>query len=460
MTRPRSGSISSLPERDDAMNTAIDNGSELLAPAVRQPRRWFGRSFGDPRARLWWRGNELMLELLPATATAFGNLYERGVLHALTDDGWIPPVLAVEEHLYRVAAPSRIGCWFEFSPKMWQAAALHLIGFLEALAESDLTLRNPHPWFLQWNRGRPVFVNPGAIIQYDQGEFRRTWEKVCQYFIRPLVLMSEGRGGLARRATLDMRTGIQKHDLPNSAQVLQLPATPQVQGVRPFLAHVKSWVETLVPSEDRLRWSGYQHQRWRFEPGLSWQIKENALRKLIARFEIRSVTDLAANAGHYSHMAARSGCDTVAAELDETLVSEVWEVGRNDQLPLHAAVLDFTAPSPGLGVGNDWLPPATDRYRSELVLAFALAHHLVFGRYRLNFEEVARGVRSFSSRFALVEYCPPKSPIEEGRPDAAAWYSLPNFAEALKKEFGAVQVYPASRDNRQLIFCHPKEVVL
>ncbi len=130
---------------------------------------------------------------------------------------------------------------------------------------------------------------------------------------------------------------------------------------------------------------------------------------------------------------------------------------QESDLPLYPVVLDFTLPTPGRGVNYRWFPPAVERLKTDLVLCFALAHHMVFGKYRLDFEQIASGVRSFSKEWALVEYVGREHVRpSEWRPDADSWYTPEEFANALGRHFPHVEILPPAKDGRRLLVCGPK----
>jgi hypothetical protein len=82
---------------------------------------------------------------------------------------------------------------------------------------------------------------------------------------------------------------------------------------------------------------------------------------------------------------------------------------------------------------------------------------MVFGKYRMDFDQVARGVRSFTRTWALVEYVERgKIRPAEWRPDADRWYSVDSFASILRRYFPSVDILPPAKDGRRLLVCGPE----
>lgn len=422
-------------------------------------RHWYGRSFGDPNARMFWSGKNLHVGLLPHYAELFESI-PKNLMRDLTRQGYLPEFEmdpSKSEDFATVLdlghAP-RITYNFEWSPSMWKAAATHVLQLLLRLAKEGLTLRNPHPWYLVFDGPRPLYLNPGSIVPADTSTFERSWDKIERFFLRPLLLANAGSSHMARRLLHDVHRGVQLRDIPVGEPPFAWDPTTG-ESIYRFIGAVASDVERLEPREAAFRWMDYEIDMM-FTNTSSWSKKEQLLVDVIDRFKIGNVLDLGANWGYYAKVAAISGCSVIGADSDESLVSRMWNTACRDVLPITPAVLDFTNPSPGYGVTNSWFPPASARLRSELVLCFALVHHLVFGRYRLSFSEVAKGLKSFSSLYALIEFCPAKRPVHEWRPDAAGWYVPENLAECLATEFGDAKLYEPADDGRQLLLSGPR----
>jgi SAM-dependent methyltransferase len=422
---------------------------------------YYARSFGDPMARLFWKDDRLWMGIMPPYGRTFTRLANLAVMNELIQDKLMVGFeRSAQSHpgfdvLYRLASTPRITYWHEWSPKMLRAAALRLIFILQKLAAHGLTLRNPHPWNILYDGLSFVYMNPGSIVQADAETFTRSYEKVARFFIRPLLLIESGKMHLAARLIEDPRDGVLAEDMEShDGEWAEWSPKTAAEGISPFLDRLAGEVSSLNCSADGGRWIDYFATDCDFSSGTSWSRKQQALEVLLKDTSIHSVLDLGANTGHYARVAAERGCEVIAADFDPALVDATFEETRKAGLPLYPVTMDFSHPVPARGVDGGWFPPATRRLESDLVLCFALCHHMVFGKYRLDFEQVARGVHSFCRRWALVEYVERgKIRPAEWRPEADGWYTADHLAAVLRRYFPVVTVLPPANDGRRLLVC-------
>lgn len=425
---------------------------------------YYARSFGDPHSRLFWHEGKLHLGVLSAHRSTFEEVLHSAVYRQLVDKNLlidvVPATLYAElfDLSFRLDHTPRIVYWHEWSPWMLRAAALRMIELLSTLAENGFTLRNPHPWNLLFDGNHFSYLNVGSVVPLGAETFARSYEKVAQYFVRPLLLMEAGLGHTARCLTRDYREGVLDSDIAH-VEELWSERSPDDSGERTvaFLEKVGARVAALKSHTQPKRWIDYFQTDCDFGPGTSWTRKQEALLALLQDPGIHSVVDLGANTGHYAALAAENGREVTAIDFDAALVDRIFGRTQDSGVPLYPAVLDFAFPTCPAGVDCRWFPPAAERFQSDLVLCFALAHHMVFGRYRLDFEQIARGIRSFSRTWALVEYVERgKIRPAEWRPDADRWYTVDRFAETLRRHFPVVTVMPSARDGRRLLLCGPE----
>jgi SAM-dependent methyltransferase len=297
------------------------------------------------------------------------------------------------------------------------------------------------------------------VVLLDDETFGRGYEKIARFFIRPLLLIENGFGHMARRLASDARDGVIAQDVAHlDCKWIEWPLDGANHAIVPFLREITSRIESFQCKIEGQHWFNYFTHDCDFGPGTSWTRKQEALEAILQDTSIESVLDLGTNTGHYARVAARSGREVIATDFDPAVVDRAFAESRTADVPIYPAVLDFSHPTQGQGVDGRWFPPATERLAADLVLCFALSHHMVFGRYRLDFEQLARGVRSFARSWALVEYIERNDKIVPSsfRPEADEWYNIDHLEAALSRHFPVVDCLPPAKDGRRLLVCGPK----
>lgn len=444
---------------------APDLGTVNAPPLDSSRVRYYARSFGDPIARLFWQDAQLWVGIVAPHGGAFAELASLPLMDELAEEKLLMGLASsAQSHpgfdaVYPLASTPRITYWHEWSPKMLRVAALRLISLLQKLAQHGLTLRNPHPWNLLYDGLNFVYMNPGSIVPSDAQTFTRSYEKMARFFVRPLLLIENGMTHLAQRLIGDPREGVLAEDMKGIGGDWAEwgPRSEAAEQILLFLDRLATKVSCLNLNPEGGRWIDYFATDCDFSSSSSWSRKQQALERLLEDPNIQSVLDLGANTGHYARVAAERGREVLAADFDPALVDatfvDTWRMG----LSLYPVTMDFSHPTPAQGLDGAWFPPATARFESDLVLCFALSHHMVFGKFRLDFEQVARGIRSFSRRWSLVEYIERgKIQPKEWRPDADTWYTADHFAEALRRYFPVVTMLAPAGDGRRLLVCGPE----
>jgi hypothetical protein len=138
-------------------------------------------------------------------------------------------------------------------------------------------------------------------------------------------------------------------------------------------------------------------------------------------------------------------------------MNQLYRQIRKTDRNVYPVVMDFRFPTPARGVANRGFAPATERLRSEMVMCLAAVHHLGI-HAGLSFDLIAEGLRSFTSRWVLVEFVPPEDETAKeylaGTP--RPWYTEPEFMAALQRRFETVERLPSYESPRTLILCRQR----
>ena len=99
------------------------------------------------------------------------------------------------------------------------------------------------------------------------------------------------------------------------------------------------------------------------------------------------------------------------------------------------------------------LPSATQRLKSEMALALALVHHMVF-KSNLTFEQITQGLSDFTTKYLLVEFIPKEDRyVKEWWTPAKSWYSLDEFQRSLRRHYSSVTLLESYPEPRVLLLC-------
>ena len=200
---------------------------------------------------------------------------------------------------------------------------------------------------------------------------------------------------------------------------------------------------------ERTEWSDYHRSP---SPGDLDRVKNaraEAISSLISQIRPGRTLDLGANQGIFSHLAYRHCPVVIASDYDHAAVAKhaKFLLDSRANKRIYPVMLDVTTMS----------DDAKNRYRSDLVLALALTHHLRLGQ-KYPFDFIAKQFSSLSERSLITEFMPNGLGIGRVHPDPLPDdYTLESLLSALRSYFGDVSVVDYQKDPsvspRILILC-------
>lgn len=418
--------------------------------------RFHPSSYADPHGRLFVEQGRLYRGVPAASVAYCTRLFESGVvdelvqsrlmvattLSSLRVEGY--PLVLEHELVPHVSYP------YEWPAEMLRAAALHTLAVLEALAKHGLTLKDAHGWNVVFAGCRPLFVDFGSIIEFQPGDPWRAEREFQEYFLHPLAMMGAGHDRIARALLRDFEEGI---NLQICASIARLGVPQRPEGAEPL-----AWYRELISAYDFRSgitlWSDYYKDTFpALSPDPTWTGKHHAVHRLLQQHRPASVLDIGSNRGWYALLAAAGGARVVAFDNDAACINQLFADAAARGLDVQPLVMSCVNPSPRYGLGQGLMESASDRLASELVLALALVHHLVF-RMHLNFEQIAAGLAAYAQKTLIVEF-PPADDIHVSQWMTAghAWYTVENFTAALHRHFPRISRVPSDPSPRVLLVC-------
>lgn len=471
----------------------------LMAPTKRIPFHeiaFHPLSFADPTGRLFrWEG-QMYRAIKPSFVSFYQRLFDDHVIHNLVDRELLietdPTLFQLDGYgmVLRHREIQFVSYPFEWCYTMLRDAALTLIEIEMELAKYRLGLRDAHPWNIIFDGPKPFFVDVGSIAPVQPNTLWAAQDEFYRFFSYPLLLMSLGYSRIARSLLPDFDQGVMKSDISilyyntfvnrlkriyatakgrAPAYLREIPLLRKgvaflksgylsSEGTTP--SHISSVralkhdIEHLIRPRFASNWAEYYDGFYpSFSPCAEWTAKHFTAYRVLSELRPDSLLDIGSNRGWYAHMAAHLGIHVVAFDRDEACIDPLYTEARKGGCSILPLLMDFKNPSPGYGLCNRWLAPATERFQCDMVFALALIHHLVF-RQHLMFDQILEGLTIFLKRWLLIEFIPADDHyVREWRSRDLGWYTLENFIQSLNKFFFSAKVLPSYPEPRVLLLC-------
>jgi hypothetical protein len=423
-------------------------------------------SFADDAGRLfYWNGN-LHRAIALRQTPLFTRLFSDGIIESLAERGLLVETEATDLSVegFGMVVSHRtlpfISYPNEWCPAMLKNAAVTIIDLTLELAERGLTLKDAHPWNVLFDSHKPVYVDLTSIVPIGDEGYWPAYDEFCRFCYYPLILMSHGQERIAR-ALLPEYEGIRRKDLltvmrgsapswfvlskviSRGARLIQsaLRKEPSAgKRVIEFLTQVKVDLEALQPPYESLLKNEPVPS---LESSLEWTPEQRAVREILTELRPSSVLDLSRGVVWSSTLPAVLGYNVVSVDSDPARVTSIYETARSMDLPILPLVIDFIKPTPSVGYSNHYSIAATERLKSDLVVALGLAN-VVARENHFSFDLIAEGLFAFSKRWLVVE------PVtRDGNRES---YQLGEFIESLSKRFVSVKVMPFG-EGREVLLC-------
>ncbi len=261
----------------------------------------------------------------------------------------------------------------------WQMA-ITFIELTKKLNARGVLIKDAHPWNLMLDNGDVKYIDFGSLTR-GEVDFGAWLNEFYTYFVVPIWLSSGRWKRFSRLYRTEHRIGfgIQLFRLaPIKRWIWQSVFALQHKGasVDEMLSAISSWLKHRRPRQTTDgQWGDYEQKHDALDALSPMTTKQRFVAGIVDDTQPDKVLDCAANKGFFSELAASRGAEVVAFDYEEACVDACLDLARTKNLPITPVWMDFRQPTPryGLGLcGRD----SFSRFRSELVLALGLVHHL------------------------------------------------------------------------------------
>lgn len=452
-----------------------------MIEAVREPA-----SFRDPCGFVFRRDGKLYRQVNDAGKADFDLCVETGLWDELIGADLF---IAAERHdathgltaeAAYVLEPQAIGTIsypYEWCFSQLREAALMTLEIQRRALGKGMRLKDASAYNVQFCGTAPIFIDSLSLESSVEGAPWQAYRQFCMHFLAPLALMSnvDVRLGQLLRVHLDgVPLDLASKLMPRSTRWrpglamhihMHAKAESKAEGGRHGTARIsetaqlalvdslKSTVEKLAPPSDRTEWGDYYSDT--NYSASAMQAKRDLVARLISEIPSgsKSCWDLGANNGEFTQIAAASGLDCVAWDMDPLAVESAHRRFRGQSsgriLPL---VLDLANPSPAQGWAHQERMSWLDRGPADVVMGLALVHHLAIGN-NVPLDKVA-DLFADCGRTAIVEFVPKSDSqvqrILKSRSHDYRDYTQESFEAAFRSRFKLIRSEPIPGTERTL----------
>ncbi len=375
---------------------------------------------------------------------------------------------------------------YEWSFSMLQDAALLTLDLTEAAINEDLIMKDATPYNIQWRGTRPSFIDIGSFEPLAAGEAWPGYRQFCRQFLFPLMLQAYKdipfqpwlRGRLDGLAAAEFRRMLRPRDLLRRGVPLHVALQARAErryehrsrNVRSEIRQAGFRKEMILNNVRNLRklvaglrwdressqWSEYSTQDHAMRHR---EAKADFLRRNLAGTGL--VWDLGANDGYYSRIAAEGNRAVLAVDGDALVIDRLYRSlsaeANQSILPL---VVDLSDPSPATGWRQRERTALGERARPDLVVMYAVIHHMVIGG-NIPTHEVLDWLAELDTR-VVIEFVPVGDPMTDlllankRSSDVHRDYDEATFRQQLSERFEIEDEREVPDSSRTLLALRPR----
>jgi 2-polyprenyl-3-methyl-5-hydroxy-6-metoxy-1,4-benzoquinol methylase len=364
---------------------------------------------------------------------------------------------------------------YEWCFDMLKDAALVTLQAAQEAMKFGMMLKDASSYNVQWHKGKMIFIDTLSFEKYDEAKPWIAYRQFCEHFLAPLALMHYLKlplqnlllaypDGIPLTIVKKLLPAKSKFNLNSflhlhlHASISARPAQKQ-KTVKPFSkTKLKNLLKSLEETVQSFSfhtasgvWSGYYDEAFQRENYVAQ--KKKIVEKWISDLPIKTTIDIGANEGEFSELLAQNNIDTISADFDHYSINRLYNRVKQktifNVLPL---VIDFTNPSPAIGVNNEERSSFFERTKTDMVLALALIHHLAIGK-NIPFDSIAK-MFSKLGNYLIIEFVPkPDEKIQlmlQQKKDVYFDYTEEKFLRAFEFLFSLIKTQEVGNSGRTL----------
>ena len=377
---------------------------------------------------------------------------------------------------------------YEWTFGMLRDAAGLQLDLIEAAIEENMALKDATPYNIQFNKGKPVFIDIASFMPLESGATWAGYRQFCEMFLFPLMLqaykgvhfqpfMRAGIDGVGVQTAAGLfnfrdrfRPGVASHVWLQSKMDRRYGGTQENIGSglksagfnrEMILANVrrlKKLVRKLDWKGEGSEWAAYAE--FHNYSDADHDQKKRFVQKAAEATRPAMAWDIGCNTGLFSRIVAQHAGTVMAMDLDhfavECLYRELKSEGAVNILPI---VQNIANPSPNWGWNNRERTDLKSRVAPDLVLCLALIHHVVISA-NIPLQEFIQWLADLESDL-VIEYVSRSDDkvqtLLRNKEDHYWDYSRENLERELQRYFGITRHESLPSGNRHLYYCRREQ---
>jgi len=367
-------------------------------------------SYKDPSGFVFQVNGKIYRQVNKVYAENYDHFIGSGLYEVLTGKHYLLSHTEIKDNItsgeewYITLLPEQLS--FTSYPYEWcfeqmKDAALLTLEIVKIAVGKGMILKDATPFNIQFNKGKPVFIDTLSFEKYDASLPWIAYRQFCETFLFPLWLAHYHKTGFQHLLGVypggipveiaakllpgksGLNPGVWLHvRLQNKLNKSKVSNKTTHSFTKNKLLNLVSHLESIIQKLDnsnKTNWSNYYTENINSPEYL--HEKEKIILDLLSKARGNKALDLGANDGQFSLLAAEKGYDVVATDNDEQCINNFYKkIKKLNIAAILPLCIDITNPSPASGFDNRERAAFSERIQPDIVMALALIHHLVIGK--------------------------------------------------------------------------------
>ncbi len=392
----------------------------------------------------------------------------------------------ISEGVYKFLRPFQIPFQsypFEWSYSQWKKSLIAYIEINKIALKFGMILKDATPYNFVLYGGNSIMIDTSSFSFFEKGDKFKAYYQFCCQFFSPFVLMHYN----GQKWSKLTRTSINGFSLDFISKQLPFKSWFNLNILINIHFHSKFIRNNNISLENRngfdkekielifgmilkmlLKWKQPKQLEYNWNNYYSSDIyseayiinKEKIVEKWIAKCLPKSVIDIGANTGKFSHIASKYVNKVIAVESNDYCVDLIESQIKIDKSTnLFTLVQDLTETTPNMGVNLKEIKSFISRSKSEMLIALAIEHHFYLSK-KLSFSQISEMYSILTTRYLITEYIPITDnnfvKLYNESCKNIIDYTFDNYVNALKLYFNVIEICALKESDRILLFLEKK----